>query len=60
MALGLHQYQLATKLGVSQSTVADWENGVQKPRPKNLRKVARVLRLDYDALRADLVAELFA
>lgn len=56
----MHQYELAEKLDVSQSTVADWENGVQRPRPKNLKKVARVLGLNYAELRAAAFAEMFA
>lgn len=39
----MHQYQLAAKLGVSQSTVADWENGVQQPRAARLKKIAKAL-----------------
>lgn len=44
-ALELHQYELAAKLGVSQSTVADWENGVQSPRSGRLKKIAKVLHV---------------
>ena len=57
---GLLQCDMARKLRVTQSTVSDWENGVQLPRPKNLKKLARVLRLDYATLREALIAEKFA
>lgn len=59
-ALDFQQVDLAKRLKVAQSTVSDWESGVQLPRPANLRKVAKVLRLDYAELRNDLIAEKFA
>lgn len=58
-ALGILQCDLAKRLGVVQSTVSDWEAGVQLPRPKNLRKIAKALQLDYQELRETLIAEKF-
>ncbi len=51
-ALGLHQYQFAQKVCASQSTVSDWENGVQLPHPSRLITIADALNLSVRALRA--------
>lgn len=50
--LKLHQYQLAATIGVSQSTLSDWENGVQEPRSGRLSIIAKVLRISVSRLVA--------
>ncbi len=40
---GLNQADLATRLGVSQPTVANWESGVHDPRQLMLAKIAEAL-----------------
>jgi transcriptional regulator with XRE-family HTH domain len=62
-AAGLSQAELAKKLRVASGTVAGWETGSMHGhglRPKNLKKVARVLKLDYDELVAEVVGEMYA
>ena len=46
----LTQAELATKLGIQQSTVASWETGANTPRMKNLLKMASVLGCDISRL----------
>ncbi len=41
--LGLDQYQLAERLGVSQSTLCDWENDEMMPRRARLPVISKVL-----------------
>lgn len=48
--IGLHQYELAARLSVSQSTVADWENDVQRPRPNRLAALAKELKMSVSRL----------
>jgi transcriptional regulator with XRE-family HTH domain len=51
---GMTQAQLATALGISQSTVAAWESGDQVPRVDELERLAQVcgkrlhIRIDVD------------
>ena len=42
---GLNQAELATRLGVSQPTVANWESGVHDPRQLMLAKIAEALQV---------------
>lgn len=49
-ALGLTQEMLATKLNVSQATVAMWENGKTKPTIDKLKKLAQLLECSVDEL----------
>lgn len=42
------QADLATRLGVSQSTVARWESGKRQPSGTLLTRVMRLLRLTLD------------
>nr|DAP13047.1 MAG TPA: helix-turn-helix domain protein [Caudoviricetes sp.] len=49
-AAGLSQVQLALRLGVSQSTVANWERGFRVPQAGNLIKLAKILGCGVDAL----------
>lgn len=48
--LGLTQTQLASIIGVDQSTVALWESGKTKPRVSLLPKVAEILQVSVDDL----------
>lgn len=41
---GLSQWDVGVMLGVSQSTVSRWENGVMEPSTQTLVKLARVFR----------------
>lgn len=41
---GLAQTELAERLGMAQRTVSSWETGDAVPRPRVIRKLARVLR----------------
>ena len=51
---GMTQAQLATALGISQSTVAAWESGDQVPRVDELERLAQLcgkrlhIRIDVD------------
>lgn len=45
VSLGLSQANLAQKTGVSQPTVANWENGSHVPRQSVLEKIADVLNV---------------
>jgi transcriptional regulator with XRE-family HTH domain len=47
---------VAERLEVATGTVAGWETGSHAPRKRHLKAVAKLLRLDYDAI----VAEMFA
>ena len=50
---GLSQQELATALGVDQSTVCLWETGKTKPRAKLLPAIAKILGCTIDDLLAD-------
>lgn len=43
---GLSQEQAARRIGVSQGTYCDWENGKNSPQPSNFKKLSRVLEID--------------
>ena len=49
-AAKLTQTQLSTKMGVSQSVVANWETEVALPRTRELPRLARVLECTIDEL----------
>ena len=49
-AAGLTQSQLAEAMGVGQSTVCNWENGVAAPMASMLPKLADLLGCTIDAL----------
>lgn len=49
---GLSQQELATALGVDQSTVCLWETGKTKPRAKLLPAIAKILGCSIDDLLA--------
>jgi len=46
----LTQVELAGKLGIVQSSYADWERGKKKPTQDNLVKIAQVLNVSVDYL----------
>lgn len=48
--LGLTQVQLATIVGVSQPTIAKWENGRVLPRDLHKVRLAQALRQDVRSL----------
>ena len=58
-ARGLSQEQLGFSLsrvnkdGISRQTVSDWENGKFEPKLENIRDLAEVLNVTYDALLDD-------
>lgn len=48
----LTQDELGRRIGVSQQTIAKWEAGKSKPRPKALENLISVLKIDGSKLRA--------
>lgn len=46
----LTQVELASKLGIVQSSYADWERGKKKPTQENLVKIAQILNVSVDYL----------
>ena len=46
----LTQVELSKRLGVGQSSYADWERGKKKPTQKNLVKLSQVLNVSIDYL----------
>ena len=44
----LTQVELAKKLGIVQSSFADWERGKKKPTQENLVKIAHILNVSVD------------
>ncbi len=46
----LTQVELAKRLGIGQSSYADWERGKKKPTQENLVKIAQVLDVTVDYL----------
>jgi bacteriophage CI repressor helix-turn-helix domain len=46
----LTQVELAKRLGIGQSSYADWERGKKKPTQENLVKIAQVLNVSIDYL----------
>lgn len=47
--LGLSDYQVANKTGISKSTFSDWKNGRHHPQTKTLKKIADLLGVDVNA-----------
>jgi predicted nucleotide-binding protein/DNA-binding XRE family transcriptional regulator len=58
--LGLSQLELAGRLGVTRSLVADWEDAEAVPDPDAIRNLAAVLQLDPEALSSQRTLALFA
>lgn len=50
---GLTQQEAATKLGVDQSAVCQWETGKSKPRATLLPKIAKLYGCTVDELLAE-------
>ncbi|MDU4454344.1 MAG: helix-turn-helix transcriptional regulator [Streptococcus mitis] len=46
----LTQVELAKRLGIGQSSYADWERGKKKPTQENLVKISQVLGVSIDYL----------
>lgn len=46
----LTQVELAKRLGIGQSSYADWERGRKKPTQENLVKISKVLSVSIDYL----------
>ena len=49
----LTQVELAKRLGIGQSSYADWERGKKKPTQENLVKIAQILDVSIDYLVAN-------
>ena len=49
-AAGLNQVSFADKIGVSQSTVASWENGTRRPDLDLLCKMAELFHVSVDEI----------
>lgn len=47
-AAGLNQSELAVKIGKTQQTVAAYESGLRKPRPRIAKKIADVFGLSIE------------
>jgi transcriptional regulator with XRE-family HTH domain len=48
--LGLRSIDLAREIGTTEATVSRWVHGRSRPVPKNLERLANVLRLPYSSL----------
>lgn len=47
---GMSQSLLASKIGVAQSNVSDWENDISRPEYENLIKLAKIFDVTTDYL----------
>lgn len=54
----LTQVELASKLGIVQSSYADWERGKKKPTQDNLVKIAQILNVSVDYLVGNFSEEI--
>ena len=51
---GLSQKEVASKLGIHQSNISDWENNVSRPEYENLINLAKIYGVTiYDLLGLD-------
>ena len=48
--LGLRSADVARLAGTTEATVSRWVNGRSRPAPKNLRRLAEVLKVPYDSI----------
>ena len=46
----MSQSQLASRVGVAQSNISDWENNVSRPEYENLIKIAEIFDVSTDYL----------
>ena len=53
---GFSQLDFGTAIGVSQPTVANWENGSHVPRPLALRKISHTLKVEQSWLLSGTVS----
>lgn len=44
------QEELAVSIGVAQSTISSWSNGITYPRTRNLKKIAKTLGVSVKTL----------
>ncbi len=49
-ARSMSQYALAKELGISQSTVGNWESGIRQPKTEVLERIAEYFRVSVDYL----------
>lgn len=50
---GITQVELANRLGVKQSAVANWETGINHPKAVHLLAMAKILKCKIDNLLKD-------
>lgn len=50
---GITQNQIAEKIGISQPTYAQWENGKRRPKMETLKKIADALEVPVSTLYDD-------
>ena len=54
----LNQTQFASRIGVTQGTVSQWENGLTRPNSEQLRSISRAFNISVDdLLRGDVEPE---
>ena len=46
----LSQKQIAEKLEIAISTYADWEQGRRQPKPEDIKKIIKILKISADEL----------
>lgn len=54
---GMKQAELASKLGLPQQSISQWERNVRNPKIESLEKIATALEIDVDELRDRKTAE---
>lgn len=47
---GLSMHQLGDKVGVAHTAIHRWESGFSEPRPSNLKKLAKALKVKISDL----------
>lgn len=48
--IGLNQTELAERMGVTQAAVSHWENGETMPTPRQIPRLAEVLKIKVSEL----------
>ncbi|MGZ6360903.1 MAG: helix-turn-helix transcriptional regulator [Ktedonobacterales bacterium] len=46
----MDQFELASKIGVSNHTISNWERGHKKPSPDHMRKLTEVLNVQSEQI----------